>query len=168
MGSTSTYHIAYISLGSNFGDSKKELEKAIELMAEHVGKIIQVSDIYRTKAWGLQNQADFLNQVVGLETDLYPHDLLKKILGIESEMGRERKVKWGQRNIDLDILLYDDYVIDTQSLVIPHPRMHERNFVLYPLFDLNPFLVHPIFRQTIRELKAWCQDELDVHKLKSK
>ncbi len=165
MNDQSPLHNVFISLGSNKGDAIGNLKKARELISIHIGKINQVSDIYTTEAWGLQNQADFMNQVISIFSNLQPIKLMKGLLAIEAEMGRKRTRKWGARLIDLDVLFFNDNVIDDKILTVPHPRLHERNFVLIPLMQLAPDLKHPVFQLTVRELLAWCQDDLDVVKI---
>ncbi len=167
MKNQSLVHIIYISLGSNKDEPRKQLLKAKELIAEQIGRIREVSDVYVTKAWGNKKQPDFLNQVMEVETHLHPIVLIKKLLGIELEMGRKRKEKWGARIIDLDLLFYDDCIIRMKNLIVPHPRLHERNFVLFPMLELKPDYLHPEFWQTIRELLGWCQDDLEVKRLKN-
>lgn len=157
-------HIVYLHLGSNIGERKIHLEKAIQLIAQQIGNIIQVSDIYETEAWGKTDQRSFLNQAIKITSHLYPLDLLKGLQEIEKSMGRKRKEHWGARTIDLDMIFYDDYHFQSENLTIPHPRMHLRNFVLIPMMDLQADFIHPVFRQTVRELYGWCQDDLECLK----
>ncbi len=156
-------HIVYIQLGSNVGQRAIHLNTAIEYIS-NLGEITQVSSIYETAAWGNTNQASFLNQIIEVETLVLPLKLMRELLEIENKMGRVRTQHWEPRMIDLDILLYDDYHIQHAQLEVPHPRMHERKFVLIPLLELNPDIKHPIFFQSIRELNNWCQDDLEVKK----
>ncbi len=160
-------HIVYISLGSNQNNPKLQIQKANEVIEDLIGKIKMASDLYETKAWGHSDQPNFMNQVIKVETNLPPILLMRKLLKIEKELGRIRKEKWGPRIIDLDLLFYDDLILNSKLLKLPHPRLHERKFVLVPLLELNPFYFHPIFRQTIRELLGWCQDDLEVKRLKN-
>jgi 2-amino-4-hydroxy-6-hydroxymethyldihydropteridine diphosphokinase len=157
-------HIVYLHLGSNIGERKIHLEKAIQLIAQQIGNIIQVSDIYETEAWGKTDQRSFLNQAIKITSHLYPLDLLKGLQEIEKSMGRKRKEHWGARTIDLDMIFYDYYYYQSENLTIPHPRMHLRNFVLIPMMDLQADFIHPVFRQTVRELYGWCQDDLECLK----
>lgn len=157
-----TPHIIYLHLGSNIGDRKLYLQQAIQLISNQIGTILQVSHLYETEAWGKTDQRAFINQTIKIESHLYPLELLKKIQKIEIGLGRQRKEHWGARTMDIDVIFYDDYRIESEELIIPHPRMHLRNFVLIPMLDLQPDFLHPIFRQTIRELYAWCQDDLKV------
>lgn len=134
----------FIGLGSNMGDKYLNIKIAVQFLKNITGVfIIKESSIYLTKAWGKEDQDDFLNQVVKIETTLSPRQLLTKLQEIEIKMGRERVEKWGPRLIDLDILLYGDQVISSQELTVPHPYMQKRLFVLYPLQEIEPELVFP-------------------------
>ncbi|MCA1066553.1 2-amino-4-hydroxy-6-hydroxymethyldihydropteridine diphosphokinase [Rossellomorea sp. AcN35-11] len=135
---------AYISLGSNIGTREGYLEKAINILGSH-GKIevTKRSSIYETDPVGFTEQGEFLNMVIEIRTSLSPETLLHQCLQVEVDLGREREFKWGPRIIDLDILLYDDKMIESENLLIPHPRMQERAFVLVPLIEVAPNLEHP-------------------------
>lgn len=152
---------AYIGLGTNQGNRYQHLADAIGALGERV-KVMDRSSIYRTKAWGLEDQPDFFNQVLQVQTELSPIDLLGLIQEIEHKLGRQRKIRWGPRSIDLDILLYGDVILHSESLHIPHPGIPDRNFVLSGLMDLAPNLKHPVLGKTIRELYLQCLDTLDV------
>lgn len=152
---------AYIGLGTNQGNRYQHLADAIGALGERV-MVLDRSSIYRTKAWGLEDQPDFFNQVLQVQTDLSPIDLLGLIQEIEHKLGRQRKIRWGPRSIDLDILLYGDVILHSESLHIPHPGIPDRNFVLSGLMDLAPNLKHPVLGKTIRELYLQCLDTLDV------
>ena len=128
----------YLLLGSNLGDRFNHLVNARNLLTADCGRLISQSAIYLSKAWGIENQADFYNQVVVIMTKMSARELLIKILEIESEIGRSRELKWGARIIDIDILFYADAVIETADLTVPHPRIAERNFTLVPLMELSP------------------------------
>lgn len=135
-------HRAYIALGSNLGDRDESMDRAIELLSEASGiQVGKVSPRYESKPIGPQDQDQFLNQAVEIETELSPQGLLKEAQAIENELGRERDIRWGPRSIDIDLLLFDDVVIGTPDLTLPHPRMLERAFVMVPLADLVPTLV---------------------------
>lgn len=151
---------AFLHTGSNQGDRLLNLQKARLAVAHAVGPVIQASRIYETAAWGIQDQPDFLNQAFEVETGKEPIGLLQTVLEIELEMGRVRLQKWGQRLIDIDILYYDDLIWESEQLTLPHPHLHERNFVLSPLMDIAPDLVHPGLRKTTRELLQRCNDAL--------
>ena len=147
-------HKAYISLGSNIGDKEKNLNTALEEIKKISGtKIKKVSRFLITKPFGYTEQDDFLNAAAELETLLMPEELLKELLAVEEKLGRIREIKWGPRLIDLDILIFDDEVIDEENITIPHPWMSERMFVLEPLAEIAPNVVHPLSRKRIRELK---------------
>ncbi|MDO5718822.1 MAG: 2-amino-4-hydroxy-6-hydroxymethyldihydropteridine diphosphokinase [Tissierellia bacterium] len=143
---------AFLGLGSNLGDSKLQLEKAREYIESEYTRILNLSDLYKTKAWGYENQPDFLNQVIEIETFLEPHALLEDLQGIENKMGRERKIHWGPRTIDIDILFFNDYQLYDEDLIIPHPYIQERAFVLEPLTEIAPHFIHPVSKKPIREL----------------
>ncbi len=144
-------HIVYIALGTNLGDRLANLRAAIEGLAPDV-TVLAESHIYETPPWGYEDQPSFLNMVVKAETDLEPGALLKVLKRLEVDLGREKSVRWGPRLIDLDILYYDDLVIESPPLVIPHPRLHERGFVLVPLADVAGEFIHPVLGKRVWEL----------------
>lgn len=152
----------YLGLGSNIGDSQSHLETAIQKLTTW-GDIRAVSSFYETEPVGVTDQAWFLNCVLLFETELSPEELLVKAKEIEKELGRTASIRNGPRIIDIDILLYDDRIIEADDLTVPHPRIHERRFVLLPLSEISPNLVHPIFKRTIAELLqelpegSWCE-----------
>ena len=146
-------HTAYIALGSNLGDKEENLRRALELLEEHGVEVVKVSTFICTEPYGVTDQPQFLNAVCQVRTSLEPVALLHTLLGIEQEMGRVRLRHWGERNIDLDLLLYEDVVMDTPELKLPHPDIQNRDFVLLPLFEIAPELIHPVLRKNIRELK---------------
>ena len=146
-------HVIYLSIGSNVGDRLLNLQNAVTSLAPKVQSVLQ-SSIYETGPWGYADQPAFLNQAVKAETYLDPNDLLVLLKEIEVSMGRQETFRFGPRLIDLDILFYDELVLDTPKLTIPHPRIAERAFVLIPLAEIAPDLCHPIFKKTIQELKT--------------
>jgi 2-amino-4-hydroxy-6-hydroxymethyldihydropteridine diphosphokinase len=146
-------HTVYIALGTNLGDRSANLRAAIEALPPEV-KVLAESPIYETPPWGYADQPAFLNMVVKAETDLKPEPLLAYLKQLEVALGREQNFRWGPRRIDLDILFYDDLVLGSPPLVIPHPRLHERAFVLVPLVDLAPDLIHPVLRRKVRDVLA--------------
>ena len=152
----------YLLLGGNLGNRTLYLQQARETIASQVGTIVQASGIFETAAWGKTDQPSFLNQVLEVETQLGPEQVLQTINLIEHELGRERLEHWGARVIDIDILFYDDLVQQTQRLTIPHPQLHLRRFTLQPLLEVAPDLVHPVLQQTINELLTNCPDTLEV------
>ena len=146
------FHTAYIALGSNLGDKEANLRRALELLIERGVEIVKTSTFISTEPYGVTDQPTFLNGVCEVRTSLEPLELLHTLLDIEQEMGRVRLRHWGERNIDLDLLLYEDVVMDTPQLKLPHPDMQNRDFVLLPLAEIAPELVHPTLQKTISEL----------------
>lgn len=142
----------YLGLGSNVGDREQMLQAAIDRLKSPELRIVRVSSVYETEPQGRRNQRWFLNLVVEAETDLFPRQLLGRIAKIEQELGRRRMLANGPRTIDIDILFYGNFVVDTPELSIPHPRFAERRFVLAPMVDLAPELRDPVSRRTMREL----------------
>lgn len=152
----------FILLGSNLGDKEQNLMTAKAHIEEKIGKIIGQSSIYQTAAWGKNDQPAFYNQVIELATQLKPRPLLEELLTIEQVMGRERKEKWGERLIDLDILYYHQDIIDIDSLKVPHPGIPERRFTLVPLVEIAPDFINPRYKKTNEELLKQCKDTLTV------
>lgn len=144
-------HIVYIALGSNLGSRLANLKNAISNFTPQMD-MKKKSSVYETPPWGYADQPAFLNQVVMAETYLEPDDLLGHLKRLETVLGREPSFQNGPRLIDLDILLYDDLIMDSPPLVIPHPRLHQRAFVLVPLNEIAPDLVHPVFGKPVSEL----------------
>lgn len=154
---------AYLLLGGNLGDKERNLQQAIVLTEQLAGAIIKKSDIYVTAAWGNENQPDFYNQAISIETGLSCFELLKVLLNVEEKCGRNRTgEKWQQRTMDIDILFYNNDIVKTPELTIPHPFMQERRFVLVSLAQIAKELVHPVLKKTIEELLNECKDPLDV------
>lgn len=152
----------YLLLGSNIGDKKKHFDKAIGLLKKYVGPINSASGIYETAAWGKTDQPSFYNQVLKIETELTPSELLTEVNRIEAELGRVREEKWGERVIDIDILYYHSLIIDKKHLKIPHPQLHNRRFTLVPLCEIAGELNHPKLNKTNSELLKNCTDMLEV------
>ncbi|OON67262.1 2-amino-4-hydroxy-6-hydroxymethyldihydropteridine diphosphokinase [Hymenobacter sp. CRA2] len=155
-------HTAYLLLGSNLGERVVTLHRALVALAECAGKIKTVSAVYETAAWGNEGQPAFLNQAVQLGTDLNPQELLRACQQVENDFGRERLEPWGPRTLDVDILFYDDLVLDSEQLTIPHPRLQERMFALVPLADIATTYVHPRLQRSVADLLADCPDKLPV------
>ncbi len=156
---------AYLLTGGNKGNRKESLEKAAELIAMRCGRMLQYSSLYETAAWGKTDQPAFLNQALILETALPPTVLMRELLEIENRLGRIRNEKYGPRVIDIDMLLYDDRVMQTDLLTLPHPELTRRRFALEPLAEIAPALIHPVVHKSIRELLFACEDALPVRKL---
>jgi 2-amino-4-hydroxy-6-hydroxymethyldihydropteridine diphosphokinase len=146
--------VIYLSLGSNLGDREGHLREAIALVGAEGLRVLRVSSLYETEPMEVRDQPWFLNLVVEAETDLFPKQVLARIRKIELGLGRRRGRPKGPRTIDIDILLYGESVIETTELIVPHPRLAERRFVLEPLVELVPELRHPVNRRTMRELLA--------------
>jgi len=150
----------FLGIGSNLGNREKNIQEAVQKIGELTGTIINSSSIYETEPWGFSSGNLFLNMVIEVETKLKPSGLLGRLLMIESILGRVREgKKYTSRIIDLDILLYNDKVMENKVLVIPHPRMHERKFVLVPLCEIAPDMVHPTLKKTIKILLEECTDK---------
>ncbi|WP_303967666.1 2-amino-4-hydroxy-6-hydroxymethyldihydropteridine diphosphokinase [Sporosarcina ureae] len=156
---------AYLSLGSNIGNRLEHLQQAVELLNEHPSiKVLKVSSVYETEPVGLTEQAKFLNIVVNLETTLEATELLSACQSIENKLGRMRKIRWGPRTVDLDILLYNEEHIQLEHLIIPHIRMQERAFVLVPLVEINSEVKNPITGRLYHEEPAIKEDGVNLWK----
>lgn len=155
---------SHLLIGGNLGDREQNMQTARDWIAERAGPILRTSSLYETAAWGVTDQPDFLNQVLLIETYLSPIDLLGAVQWIEDTMGRVRERKWGERLIDIDILFYDNQIIDLPRLQIPHPGIPDRNFVLAPLREIAADFVHPSFQKSIETLSLACTDLLAVQK----
>lgn len=158
---------AILLTGSNMGDRLHHLQKAAAAIELQIGKVVKTSCIYETAAWGNTDQPSFLNQAIIVDTECSPEELLYKILTIETSMGRVRKTRWEQRIIDIDILFHGSVISEQKHLTIPHPEIPNRRFVLEPLNELVPELVHPLLKKTICQLLNECNDPLTVTKLNS-
>ena len=160
---------AFLLLGSNLGERELFLSKAIELFEKSYGKVVAISAIYSTAPWPAQTedknkQNDFLNQAVCIETRLSAPDLLNSLLKIEKEIGRIRNKKWEARIIDIDILFYNEEIINTALLTVPHPYLHLRKFALVPLAEIAAEFIHPVFKKSIKNILSENSDNLPVNR----
>ena len=143
----------YLGLGSNLGNKQNYITKAIKLVSELENvEITKTSSMIITAPYGKTDQPDFLNCVIEIDTDLLPEELLRKCLDIENQLGRIRNEKWGPRTIDIDLLFYEDKIINTELLILPHPQLHKREFVLTSLNELCPDLIHPVLNKKIKDI----------------
>jgi len=156
-------HLYHLILGSNLGDRLQQLNSAKRMLSEKAGTLKGESKIYETQPWGYDDQPWFLNQVVSVQSQLAPLELLDIIKSIEKELGRQPGEKWHARHIDIDILLCGDMIFNDSRLTIPHPHLQDRNFVLIPLMDLAPLLLHPVLGKTIEELYLESRDIGEVY-----
>ena len=159
-------YAAYIGFGSNIGDRLKHIQNAIHALSKTEGITLQeISSIYKTAPVGYEAQGEFLNGVAAIQTTLSPLSLLQTLKDIETAVGRQHRIRWGPREIDLDILIYGDLCLQTEKLIVPHPEMHLRRFVLVPLAEIAPNLVHPVFQETVQTLLARLEDDKSVLKI---
>ena len=156
---------SYLLIGGNLGNRIENLTKAISAIEKDIGKIIKVSAIYQTASWGITDQPDFLNQVLLVTTKFSAAETMQIILSVENKMGRIRTLKNASRIIDIDILFFNDEIINSRLLTIPHPEIQNRKFVLIPLNEIAPQLLHPVFKQSIQNLLSTSKDKLEVKPL---
>ena len=156
----------YLLIGGNLGDRFDFLKKARQGIENKIGKLVEVSSIYETAPWGFEAEQNFLNQVILAQTDLSPQEVLRFCLGIEDELGRERESEqYESRTMDIDILFFNDEIIETKDLTVPHPKLHQRRFTLEPLAEIAPRFMHPVFNKTLQELLHLCEDQSQVNKM---
>ena len=156
----------YLGIGGNIGNKKKNFENTYRLLEKKTGNILKASSIYETPPWGFQTDDYFWNQVLLIETKLEAIELLWRIQEIEDQFGRERtKGQYSSRKIDIDILYFEDLFFESDKLIIPHPLLHERKFVLVPLVEIAPNFKHPLLRQTSIEMLENCRDESVIKKI---
>lgn len=146
-------HTVYLGLGSNMGDRGKNIQEAINRLNSNCNMVVvSVSPLYNTAPFGFESQPDFLNGAAEIRTNLAPYEVLEACMDVEKSLGRIRTLRWGPRIIDLDILFYDDMILNDERLVIPHPLLHEREFVLLPLKDIAPEITHPIYKISVLKM----------------
>jgi 2-amino-4-hydroxy-6-hydroxymethyldihydropteridine diphosphokinase len=155
--------VYHIILGSNLGDRKGQIGQAQAELNKRAGTVVSQSRLYETQPWGYADQPWFINQAIALESNLEPLALLGICKAIETELGRQPNEQWHARHIDIDIVLCEATIISHPDLTLPHPRLHERNFVLIPLMEIAAFSVHPVMGKTIEELYFECRDQGEVY-----
>lgn len=155
----------FLITGGNIGNREKNLQTAAGLIQSEIGKIIRSSKIYVTDAWGITDQKSFYNQVHVVESNFSAKEVMENILKIEEEMGRVRTIKNAARIIDIDILFFNDDIVNEQNLTIPHPEIINRRFVLSPLNEIASDMIHPVYKKNIHELLAMCKDQLKAKPL---
>ncbi len=155
----------FLLLGGNLGDREANLSATRKWIRGEIGNISLASGIYETKAWGVENQPDFLNQVIQVQTTIEAEEIMEIALWIEKQMGRIRHQRWHERTMDIDILFYGEAIINADNLQVPHPRLHERRFTLAPLAEIAPDFTHPVLKKTAQELLDECSDSLAVNLL---
>jgi 2-amino-4-hydroxy-6-hydroxymethyldihydropteridine diphosphokinase len=162
--------LSFILLGSNMGNREELLNEAIEQIELRCGKLVLKSSLYESEPWGFDADIYFLNQAIAIESVLSPHDLLNELLTIEAELGRKRKenhIGYESRPIDLDIIYYEDIINSDEDLILPHPRLHLRRFVLMPICEIAPDFIHPILQETNSGLLERCEDYSEVRMYQS-
>ena len=153
----------YLQLGSNIGDRLDNLDQSIKIITERIGNVLEKSSVYESTPWGVENQGNFLNQVIFVKSNFDPYTILDLVLQIEKDMGRIRIEKWGERIIDIDILFIDDLIIESENLCIPHEFIAKRKFVLQPMCEIAPGFIHPKLNKTISQLLEECIDDEKVN-----
>lgn len=153
----------YLQLGSNIGDRLANLDQSIKIITERIGNVLEKSSVYESTPWGVENQRNFLNQVIFVKSNFDPYTILDLVLQIEKDMGRIRIEKWGERIIDIDILFIDDLIIESENLCIPHEFIAKRKFVLQPICEIAPGFIHPRLNKTISQLLEECIDDEKVN-----
>lgn len=156
---------AYLLIGGNIGNRGENLSEARAHIENGIGEIIKTSSIYQTASWGITEQPDFLNQVLLVNTKFSAEETMQLILSVENKMGRVRTQKNASRIIDIDILFFNYEIISDQNLTIPHPEIQNRKFALIPLNEIAPDFIHPVFKQSIRNLLSTSKDKLEVNPL---
>ena len=161
-------HQVFLGTGGNTGNKQENFDKVYTFIKNELGDIIQPSSVYETSPWGFESKDNFWNQVLSIETTLSPEELLLKIAEIETSFGRNRENEgYSSREMDIDILYFDDEIINTEKLTIPHPLLHKRLFVLVPLAEIAPDFVHPVLKLSSLEMLNICEDKSEIRKLKN-
>ncbi len=155
-------HTVYFLIGGNLGNRKENLLAAIDRIEKKVGKVDDLSSVYKTEPWGFQHDKSFFNQVVKVKTEYSPDDVLNITQEIEKQLGRVQKNEYAGRTIDIDILFYDDWVLKSSWLTVPHQHLHKRMFALIPMEEIAPKLIHPVLKENVSTLKEICEDENKV------
>lgn len=156
-------HRLFLLIGANLGDKFSQIQRARVAIAKNVGRELRCSHIYETQAWGdVGLQPSYLNQVLEISTVFDPLEVLERTMQIEDRLGRTRKEKWEARLIDIDLLFFDDLVMHTAALTVPHPLLHQRRFALAPLNEVAADLIHPVLQRSINQLLAHLEDDLEV------
>jgi 2-amino-4-hydroxy-6-hydroxymethyldihydropteridine diphosphokinase len=159
-------HKVFLGIGGNIGNKADNFNKVYTLIKNELGEIVKSSSVYETPPWGFSADENFWNQVLLVETELSPDELLRKIAEIENQFGRKREIgKYNSREMDMDILYYDDIFIESENLIIPHPRIQHRKFVLVPLNEIAPDFKHPLLRLTSFQMLEICRDQSVILKL---
>lgn len=156
-------HIYYLLLGSNLGDKNQNIDRALQMIKEGIGPILDQSSRYLTQPWGVEDQEDFINMAVKVNSDKKPSEVLDTIKKIEEKVGRTETIHWGPRILDIDILYCDDKVIDTEAIKIPHPQIYNRNFVLVPLIEIAGEMIDPVKNISLDEIYERCTDMCEVY-----
>jgi 2-amino-4-hydroxy-6-hydroxymethyldihydropteridine diphosphokinase len=153
-------NIVFLGIGTNLGNKAENLSEAIDMIGENIGPVVGSSSVYETEPWGFETKDEFLNMVVKVETKLSSFTIFKNIILIESLLGRRRSEnRYSSRVIDIDLLIYEDQIINEKGLIVPHPLMHERKFVLVPLCEIAPDMMHPVLNITFASLLESCKDK---------
>ena len=151
-------NIVFLQLGSNLGDRELLLKNSIIAIENRVGNVVEFSKVYESAPWRVEGKENYLNQILKVKTTLLANEVLSVVLDIEKQLGRMRFEKWGERLIDIDIIFYNDSIIETPDLCVPHKHLHERMFVLTPLHNIAPEMIHPKYNKTVEELLNICND----------
>lgn len=161
-------HKVFLGIGGNVGNKQKNFNEALILIEKHLGKVLKISSIYETPPWGFKAEENFWNEVIMIETDRSAHNLISEIHIVEQHFGRQREAdsRYSSREMDIDILYFDEEHIENAQLTVPHPRIAQRKFVLVPLVEIAPDFVHPLLHQSNFQLLEHCKDESMIKRVK--